>query len=70
MIKSKKKKITAFVLAGFMAIGLFGATIASANPHDEPAPPPPHHEQRPHQHWVNGHNDHGHWIDGHWERDR
>ena len=69
MIKAKKKKITAFVLAGFMAISLFGTTLASANPHDEPAPPP-HHEQRPHHHWVDGHNDHGHWVDGHWERDR
>ncbi len=73
MFNSKKKKLTAFVLSAFMAVGIFGTTIVSAHPHDnipqpqynEPAPPDkPHH----HRHWVDGHWNHDHkWINGHWE---
>lgn len=43
----KKKKLAAFVLSAFMAVGIFGTTIASANPNDGPPPPP--------------HDDHGSW---------
>lgn len=74
MFKLKRKKITAFALSAFIAVGILGTTVASAHPHDdpppprphydEPAPPPPHH----HRHWVDGHWNHDHhWVRGHWE---
>ncbi|MDQ0204363.1 hypothetical protein [Pectinatus haikarae] len=77
MFKSRRKKVTAFALSAFMAVGIFGTTIVSAHPNDnpppqyfdEPGPPPPplHHS---HRHWVDGHWYHNQWIDGHWEDDR
>lgn len=54
MFKSKRKKLVAFVLSAFMAVGIFGTTIASANPNDNP-PPPPHDHQAP----PSPHDDHG-----------
>jgi len=51
MFNSKKKKLIAFVLSAFMAVSVFGTTIASAHPHDNP--PPPHHR-------YHGHEDKGH----------
>ncbi|MDQ0204941.1 hypothetical protein [Pectinatus haikarae] len=74
MLKSPKGKITAFVLSVLAAANIFGATIASANPHGNFPPdrydaPPPHHYHH-HRHWVDGHWSHGHWIDGHWDNDR
>lgn len=46
MFKSKKKKITAFALSAFMAVSIFGTTIASA--HWRNNPPPPHHYDKGH----------------------
>lgn len=46
MFNSKKKKLTVFALSAFMAVSMFGTTIASAHWNDDP--PPPHH------HYDNG----------------
>ncbi|MBB5337537.1 hypothetical protein [Pectinatus brassicae] len=74
MFNSKKKKLIAFVLSAFMAVSVFGTTIASAHPHDDPPPPRPHYDEpaspppHHHRHWVDGHWNHDHhWVRGHWE---
>ncbi len=55
----KKKNLTAFVLAAFMTVGIFGTAVVSAHPNSNQ--PAAHHDQAPpHHHWENGH-----WVPNH-----
>lgn len=81
MFISKKKRISAFALSIFAAVGILGSTIVSAHPfinnqqapqsyaQETPLPPtesnPPSHPR----HRIDGHMDlNNHWVQGKWVR--